>query len=46
MMFYQELETERLLLKNISPADRNFIFAQFSNEKVNENLNDAEPLNK
>jgi ribosomal-protein-alanine N-acetyltransferase len=43
-MFYQELETERLTLKNIAPADREFIFAQFSNDKVNEYLYDAEPL--
>jgi [ribosomal protein S5]-alanine N-acetyltransferase len=44
MMFYQELETERLTLKNISSADREFIFAQFSNEKVNEYLYDEELL--
>jgi ribosomal-protein-alanine N-acetyltransferase len=43
-MFYQELETERLILKNISPTDREFIFAQFSNEKVNEYLYDEELL--
>jgi ribosomal-protein-alanine N-acetyltransferase len=44
MMFYKELETERLTLKNISSADREFIFEQFSNDKVNEYLYDAEPL--
>jgi ribosomal-protein-alanine N-acetyltransferase len=43
-MFYQELETERLTLKNISSADRDFIFEQFSNDKVNEYLYDEEPL--
>lgn len=43
MIFY-ELETERLLLKNISSEDRSFIFAQFSNSEVNKFLYDAEPL--
>jgi len=43
-MFYKELETERLILKNISNLDRDFIFEQFSNDKVNEYLYDAEPL--
>lgn len=43
-MFYQELETERLILKNISREDRDFIFEQFSNDQVNKYLYDAEPL--
>jgi [ribosomal protein S5]-alanine N-acetyltransferase len=43
-MFYQELETDRLILKNISLVDRDFIFEQFSNDQVNEYLYDAEPL--
>ena len=43
-MFFKELKTDRLYLKNISTEDRNFIFSQFSNEKVNQYLFDAEPL--
>lgn len=43
-MFFYELETERLLLKNISYEDREFIFNQFSNESINRYLFDAEPL--
>ena len=42
-MFYNDLETERLLLKNISKDDRDFIFSQFSNEEVSRYLYDAEP---
>lgn len=42
-MFFSELETDRLFLKNISTEDRNFIFAQFSNTEVIRYL-DAEPL--
>lgn len=42
-MFFRELETDRLFLKNISLNDREFIFAQFSNNKVNRYLFDAEP---
>lgn len=43
-MFFRELETDRLYLKNISTNDREFIFAQFSNNEVNRYLFDAEPL--
>lgn len=44
MSVFKELETERLFLKNISRSDRDFIFAQFSNDHVNRYLFDAEPL--
>lgn len=43
-MLFKDLKTERLILKNISIADRDFIFDQFSNESVNQYLFDAEPL--
>ena len=43
-MFFRELETDRLFLKNISPVDRDFIFTVFSNDDVNRYLYDAEPL--
>lgn len=43
-MFFRDLETSRLYLKNISPEDREFVFTQFSNDDVNQFLFDAEPL--
>lgn len=43
-MFFKELETDRLLLKNISKDDNEFILDQFSDDNVNEYLYDAEPL--
>ncbi|WP_346916814.1 GNAT family N-acetyltransferase [Clostridium sp.] len=43
MLFY-DIETERLVLKNISSDDRDFIFSQFSDDVVNRYLFDAEPL--
>lgn len=43
-MLFNSIETERLLLKNISIDDRIFIFSQFSDEVVNRYLFDAEPL--
>lgn len=43
-MFFHEIETERLLLKNISYEDRNFILDHFSNDTINRYLFDAEPL--
>ena len=43
-LLFKELETERLLLKNISFDDRDFIFEQFSNASINNYLYDAEPL--
>ncbi len=44
-MFFYEIETDRLRLKNISMEDREFIFKQFSNDAINRYLFDAEPLN-
>ncbi len=44
-MFYKELETERLTLRNISTEDRDFILSQFSDDDINRYLFDAEPLN-
>jgi ribosomal-protein-alanine N-acetyltransferase len=43
-MFYRELETERLFLRNISIEDREFIFSQFSNNEVTKYLYDAQPV--
>jgi ribosomal-protein-alanine N-acetyltransferase len=43
-MLFHEIETERLLLKNISFEDRDFILYQFSDDTVNRYLYDAEPL--
>lgn len=43
-MFYKNLETERLLLKNIEPSDRDFIFSMFSDDVVTRYLYDEEPL--
>ncbi len=43
-MFFEDIETERLLLRNISSDDREFILMQFSDDNVNEYLFDAEPL--
>ena len=44
-MFFYEIETERLRLKNISYEDREFILSEFSNDSINRYLFDAEPLN-
>ncbi len=43
-MFYNNIETGRLLLKNIDNGDREFIFSQFSEDDINKYLFDAEPL--
>lgn len=43
-MVFTNLETERLLLKNIDVKDREFIFDMFSDQMVNKYLFDAEPL--
>lgn len=43
-MLFKDLETERLLLKSISEDDASFILKQFSNDKVNRYLFDAEPM--
>lgn len=45
-MLFDDIETERLLLKNISFDDRLFILKQFSDEVVNRYLFDAEPISK
>jgi len=43
-MFFTNLETERLFLKNIGTDDRDFIYSEFSNDDINKYLYDAEPL--
>lgn len=43
-MFFNNIETDRLILKNIGIEDRDFIFSQFSDEVVNRYLFDAEPV--
>ncbi len=43
-MQFNNLETERLLLKNIGPEDRAFIYKQFSDPVVSKYLYDAEPV--
>ena len=43
-MFFSDLNTDRLLLKNISSDDRDFVYSQFSDRVVNRYLFDAEPL--
>lgn len=42
-MIFHDLETNRLILKNITNLDRDFIFKQFSNDIVNKYLYDEEP---
>lgn len=43
-MFFKELETDRLFLRNISYKDRGFIYIHFSDNGVTRFLLDAEPL--
>ena len=43
-MFYNNIETDRLVLRNIDNIDREFIFSQFSDDEINRYLFDAEPL--
>lgn len=43
-MFYKELQTDRLILKNIGYDDIPFISKQFSSDEVNTYLFDAEPV--
>ncbi|WP_026477466.1 GNAT family N-acetyltransferase [Alkaliphilus transvaalensis] len=43
-MFFNDIETDRLLLRNIDKKDREFIFSQFSDDDINRYLFDAEPL--
>jgi len=44
MTLFRNLETDRLVLKNIAIDDRDFIFSVFSDDVVNRYLFDAEPL--
>lgn len=41
-MIFHDLETDRLILRSISEADRDFIFREFSDDDVNKYLYDAE----
>jgi ribosomal-protein-alanine N-acetyltransferase len=43
-MFFTNLETERLFLKNIDTSDRDFVFSMFSDDVVTKYLFDEEPL--
>ncbi|HOH98213.1 MAG TPA: GNAT family N-acetyltransferase [Candidatus Cloacimonadota bacterium] len=43
-MLFTDLETDRLLLKNISLKDAGFLYEQFSNDFVNKYLFDYDPL--
>lgn len=43
-MFFKDIKTERLLLKNISMTDNEFLLGHFSDAMVNRYLFDAEPL--
>ena len=43
-MVFHEIETERLMLKNISLEDSEFMLQQFSNDAVTKYLFDTEPL--
>lgn len=43
-MVFNELDTHRLLLKNLAEEDNKFILSQFSDKDVNEYLYDAEPM--
>lgn len=43
-MFFNDLETRRLILKNISTDDREFVFSHFSDNDVHKYLFDTEPL--
>lgn len=42
-MQYQQLETERLILRNFKPSDLPFVFKHFSNSFVSRYLYDNEP---
>ena len=44
IMFFTDLETERLFLKNISADDCHFIFEEYSSDFVNKYMFDAEPM--
>ena len=43
-MIFRNLETSRLLLRNISDEDSELVYSLFSNSEVNRYLFDAEPL--
>ncbi len=43
-MFFRELETERLWLRNISSSDADFILEQFSSDFINRYLFDYDPM--
>jgi len=43
-MLFKNIETQRLILKNISSDDKDFIFSQFSDEVVTMYLFDEEPV--
>lgn len=43
-MLFNDIKTERLVLKNITIDDRNFIFNQFSDDVVTKYLFDREPV--
>ncbi len=43
-MFFEDIRTSRLLLKNIGKEDREFLLKEFSNKEVNRYLFDAEPM--
>lgn len=43
-MLFKKIETERLLLENISKVDNEFILSHFSDDDVNKYLYDAEPM--
>ena len=43
-MLFENIETDRLILKNICSEDRECIFSQFSDDVVNRYLFDADPL--
>lgn len=43
-MFFECLETDRLILKNINQDDREFVFSVFSDKVVTKYLYDEEPL--
>jgi ribosomal-protein-alanine N-acetyltransferase len=41
---FTNIETDRLLLRNIDHTDRDFIFEEFQNDFINRYLYDAEPM--
>ncbi|MDD3244117.1 MAG: GNAT family N-acetyltransferase [Eubacteriales bacterium] len=43
-MQFIDLETDTLYLRNISPQEREFVFEEFTDEKINQYLFDADPM--